>query len=106
MSALGTEFKYGVRMPPIGDIHLEMCDFEVETYVYTNKSVKFSKGDTKHIHKIDKDSYMVIVDKESALKIGRGVILAKLIVHIPDNDFEDGFRTEVYDKLQTSWIIT
>ena len=105
MLALGSEYKYGVTFPPIGGLHLENCDFEVETYVYTNRSVTFKKNDTKHIQKMDADRYMVIVDKESALKVGRGVVLAKLTVHIPDDDFDDGVRTEIYDKLKTEHTI-
>lgn len=105
MIALGSEYKYGITFPAIGNIHLDDCDFEVETYVYTNRSVTFKKGDEKHIQRMDADRYMVVVDKENALKIGRGVIMAKLTVHIPDGDFEDGFRTEVYDKLCAGWTI-
>lgn len=106
MLALGSEFKYGVTFPPIGDVHLENCEFEVQTYVQTNKYVTFKKSDEKHIQKIDADTYMVIIDKENALKIGRGAILSKLIVHIPDSDFEDGIRTEIYENCSTGWLIT
>lgn len=106
MSALGTEFKYGVRMAPINGIHMEDCDFEVTSYVYTNKAVTYSKGDAKHIQRINEDSYRIIVDSEDSVKIGRGKVLAKILISIPDSDFEDGFRTEIYDKIWTGKTIT
>lgn len=49
MGALGTEFKYGIRMKPIGDIHLENCDFEITSYVFANRSVTYRKGDAIHV---------------------------------------------------------
>ena len=105
MSALGTEFKFGVRVSQIDGVHLEDCDFEVSVYVYTNKSVLYKKSDDKHVKKMDEDSYKIIVTSDDALKIGRGRVLATLTIHIPDGDFEDGYRTEVYDKLDTQWVI-
>jgi hypothetical protein len=106
MSALGTEFKYGVRMTPIDNIHLEDCDFEVTSYVYTNKAVTYRKGDVKHIKRINEDSYKIIVDSEDSVKIGRGKVLAKISISIPDSDLEDGFRTEIYDEIWTGKTIT
>ena len=105
MVALGTEIKFGIRFPQIDGVHFEDCDFEVSVYVYTNKSVTYKKGDEKHIKKMDEDSYKVVMTSDDALKIGRGHILATLTIHIPDGDFEDGYRTEVYDKLDTQWVI-
>jgi hypothetical protein len=106
MSALGTEFKYGIRIQEIDGYKLKDYDFDVTTYVYTNKSVTYKKGDTKHIKPIDDDSYMVIVPLDDAMKIGGGKVMAKVTCHIPDADFQDGYRTEVYDKLWTGLTIT
>lgn len=106
MSALGTEFKYGLRIEPIGDLHFDLFDFEVETYVFENKSIIYKKNDGIHIQKIDQDSFKVIVDEADAIRIGRGKVLAKVKVYIPDGDFIGGIRTEVYDKIWTKIIIT
>lgn len=106
MNALGTEFKYGLRMGPIGDVHLEDCDFEVETYVSANRRVVYRKGDVRHVQRIDADSYKVIVYAEDAMTIGRGNVLAKVTIHIPDSDYDDGFRTEIYKSLCTGVTIT
>lgn len=106
MSALGTEFKYGIRIQEIDGYRLEDYDFEVTTYVYTNKSVTYRKNDINHIKPLDTDSYKIIVPSEDAMKIGRGVVMAKVTCHIPDADFQDGYRTEVYDKLCTGVTIT
>lgn len=104
MGALGT-FKYGLRMEPIGDIHLEDCDFDITSYVFTNRSVTYRKGDSTHLKKIDEDSYKIIVTEEDAMKIGKGKVMAKVTIRIPDSDYEDGFRTEVYDRIWTKIIV-
>lgn len=106
MIALGSEYKYGVGFPPIDGIHLEDCNFEVKTYVSHNKSVTFKKSDEVHIKKKDADNYIIIVDKENALKIGRGNVLSELTIYIPDGDFLDGFRTVIIKDMYTGWIIT
>lgn len=106
MSALGTEFKYGIRVGPVSGLHLQDYDFEVTTYVNPIRSVTFRKSDTEHVKPIDADSYSVIVDKVNAVKVGRGTVLAQVVVHIPDGDFPDGVRTEVYKDLCTGVTIT
>lgn len=106
MSAFGSEFKYGLRMTPIDDIHLDNCEFEVETYVFANRKVVYKKGDVKHIQRIDDDSYKIVVDAEDAVKLGKGRVMARVTIRIPDSDYEDGFRTEIYDRLCTGETIT
>lgn len=106
MSALGTEFKYGIKVQLQDGKHLKDCDFEVTTYVHSNKAVTFSKSDTTHIKPIDDDTYKVIIDSDSALTIGRGRIMAKIVIHVPDDpDYSDGRRTEIYSDLYTGWTI-
>lgn len=78
-------------------------DFEVTTYVYPNKTVVFKKSDTDFVKPVDNDTYLVVIDSDNAQKVGRGKVLAKLTIHIPDGDFKDGFRTEIYDKIDTGW---
>lgn len=101
MAACGSEFKYGIKIKPINGVHLEDCDFEVSTYVNPNRSVVFKKKDEVHIKKIDADTYKVVVDTYNSLKIGCGTVLAQLKIHIPDGDYQDGFRTEIYKDLCT-----
>jgi hypothetical protein len=106
MSALGTEFKYGLRLTPIDDVHLEDCDFEVETYVNANRRVMYRKGDVKHVQRIDADSYKIIVYAEDSRKIGSGKVMARVTIRIPDSDYDDGFRTEIYNDICTGRTIT
>lgn len=106
MGALGTEFKYGIRMKPIDGIHLENCDFEITTYVFANRSVTYRKDDAIHVKKIDEDSYKIVVYAEDSIKIGKGKVMAKITIRIPDSDYEDGLRTEIYDRLCTGETIT
>lgn len=91
MSALGTEFKINVHVEPIGGFHMSSYDFECVFYVYSNKRVIITKSEMK---KVDDDNYLAIIDTAKALQIGRGKVNMEFTAHIPDNDFNDGLRTE------------
>lgn len=106
MSALGTEFKINVSADPIDGIHMAEYDFECTLYVYSNKSVTYKKGDEKRIKETDRDNYRIIVPAEDSVKLGKGEVMLKFTAHIPDSDFEDGFRTEVVDRICTGETIT
>lgn len=106
MSALGTEFKFMFTVEPRHGIQLSGCDFECTVYTYKNRTVTFQKSDEVHVKKLTDDSYKVVVDKENALRIGRGVVKMMLTIHIPDSDYQDGFRTEVYDDICTGVTVT
>lgn len=106
MAAYGSEYKYAVNVVlPSGD-ELEHCDFEITTYTNASKGVTFKKTDSVHIKNVDANTYKVIIDKDSALKIGRGKVMARIVIHIPDDDYPDLCRTEVYDEMYTGWTIT
>ena len=91
MSVLGTEFKINVHIEPIDGMHMSEYNFECAFYVFTNKKVVIPKADMKIV---DDDNYIAIIDVEKAMKIGRGKVLVDITAHIPDSDFDDGFRTE------------
>lgn len=90
MSALGTEFKFIVELKPIDGLHMSDYDFECALYVYTNRKVVIPKS---KMIKVDDDRYKFVVNSIDAMRIGRGRINAEITAHIPDGDFDDGFRT-------------
>lgn len=90
MASVGTEVKINVHAEPIGRLHMDDYDFEVKFYIYTNKSVTRCKED---LIRVDRDNYIALID--SAL-LGAGKIKAKVTAYIPDSDFPDGLRTEVF----------
>lgn len=91
MIVLGSEFKRNIHIDPIDGIHMSEYDFSVAVYAYTNKKVLFKKN---QMRKIDDDNYLLIVETEDCLRIGKGKLNFEIIAHIPDSDFSDGFRTE------------
>ena len=103
MLSFGSEHEYEIRISPIMGIPLKDLDFEVSTYVYSNRAVTFKKTDTEHIKPVDNDTYMVVIDTENALKIGRGKEFAKITLHIPNNHFKDGIQTVILKELETGW---
>lgn len=86
----GTEIKLNIHIDPIGKNTMDDYDFTVE--VFAAKSVTIPKG--KAI-RVDKDNYIVIADTGM---MGVGRIRCKVTAHIPDEDIEDGYRTEVTVK--------
>jgi hypothetical protein len=54
----------------------------------------------------DENNYIICVNSQDAVKIGRGSVKMKFIAHIPDYDFSDGFRTEIVDNICTGVVIT
>lgn len=91
MSALGTELKLNVHLKPLDGFHMSDYDFECEFFVFTNRSVVIKKSQLK---RLDDDNYYAIIGKDDAMRIGRGAVKCMVTAYIPDNDFEDGVRTE------------
>lgn len=91
MSALGTELKLNVHLEPLDGFHMSDYDFECEFFVFTNRSVVIKKSQLK---RLDDDNYYAIIEKDDAMRIGRGAVKCMVTAYIPDNDFADGVRTE------------
>lgn len=86
MSAFPSEHKIVVGIEPIGGVRLSDCDFTVNLYVYTNRRISIPKS--KCIEQGD-GSYFVTFNTKD---LGRGNVMMSLNIHIPDADFEDGFK--------------
>lgn len=89
MDALGTEFTLNIHLKPIDGYHMEDYDFECEFFVFVGKSVIIKKKD---MTKVDEDNYIAVLEKEDALKIGKGQINAMVTAYIPDTNYSDGVR--------------
>lgn len=88
-SSVGTELKINVHIEPFGRLHMSDYDFDVKFYVYANRSVTKTK---ETMIEVDEDNFIACFD--SAL-LGAGKIKARVTAYIPDEDFPDGFRTEI-----------
>jgi hypothetical protein len=98
MSSIGTEYKINVGMRPVGDIHLENCDFYAEFYTFPLKKVRIAKVD---MMRVNADNYLAVVD---SAKTGAGELHARVVVYLPDADMPDGKRTEVVN-LDTDIVV-
>lgn len=87
--SLGTELKLNVNADLGNGLHLSDVDFSTRVYSSFGKSITFDKKDMK---KLDDDNYIAVVDTK---KVGTGEYWMKLTAQIPDEDCEDGYRTEV-----------
>lgn len=85
---LGTELKFIVDIAASG---FSMVDDDF--------TVTLRRGSTKRTFKKDElvrdaeDNFYVCFD---SAEFGKGVIDAIITAYVPDTDFDDGFRTEVY----------
>jgi hypothetical protein len=86
---LGTEFKININIEPIGYITMDDYDFNIEVYCSPKRAVVISKEKSV---RVDKDNYIILVDSND---IGVGDVKAKVTTYLPDEDFEDGTRTNV-----------
>ena len=105
MSALGTEYKINVHVEPVDGSTMDDFDFECMLYVRENKGVTFKKGD-EAVKREDENNYIICVNSQDAMKIGRGTVKMKFTAHIEDSDFPDMRRTEIVDNICTGVIIT
>lgn len=99
---LGTELKLNIHIDPIDGQHMADYNFEVEVYCNPKKSItatKTGKGTDEKLENLvnvkgdgSQDNYIVLVDSN---EIGSGNIMCKITAYLPDDNFKDGFRTEV-----------
>lgn len=92
MSLLGTEYKISIHLDEIDGYHMSDYDFEASVYVFKNKEVKIGKQEMK---REDDDNYLLVIDTEKAMVIGRGAVNVEVTAYVPDADFGDGTRTEI-----------
>lgn len=86
MSTFPSDHKILFRMDPMYGFHLSECDFTVKLFVRSNRGISIPKSKCV---KVDDDSYTATFNTK---ELGRGNVMMSLNLHIPDADFEDGFK--------------
>lgn len=86
---LGTELKLNVHIAPIDGITINDYDYQTTVYCNPRKSIVIPKEETINV---DEENYIIRVDTTS---LGAGDLYCKVTAYIPDEDFNDGLRTEV-----------
>ena len=85
---VGTDLKFKLDITSPG-FSMETDDFEVDLSRGQN-TLHFEKED---LVVDDQDNYYVCF---SSSALGAGTVKATITAHVPDEDFEDGIRDEVY----------
>lgn len=86
----GTEIKLNVNIEPMDGITMDDYDFFIEvSNQLAKESTKIEKSEAI---RIDANNYVVRLD---TTKLGLGGLSCKVTAFLPDDDFEDGLRTEV-----------
>lgn len=86
---IGTEMKLNISVDPIGSTTMDTYDFVAEVFCSPSKVITIPKEEAI---RVDANNYIVLVDTTA---LGVGKVKVKLTAAIPDNDFSDGFRTEI-----------
>lgn len=88
---IGTEKKLALHIEPIGNITMNDYDFVVEYFCSDTRVERVTKA---QMREVSSDNYIIRVD---TAKVGCGRLKCRVIAYLPDSDFEDGTRTEIYD---------
>lgn len=88
---VGTELKYTI------DIQADGFSMDTDDFLVTIKSTKTSIQFTKEeMSKTQDDKYLFTIN---TAELGTGEYNISVTAYIPDDDFEDGLRTEVTREL-------
>lgn len=87
----GSKKKLSLHIDPIGGHTLSSYDFIVEYFTSPMQVVRLTKAE---LLESDDSTYIIRVD--TAL-VGTGILKCRVIAYIPDSDFIDGIREEIYD---------
>lgn len=86
---VGSEIKINVNVEPHGVYHLSDYDFKCRFYTTQRSFIDVTK---QEMIKLDNDNYIACID---TTRLGNGEVLLVFEAHLPDNDFADGYRTEI-----------
>ena len=97
---LGTEIKLNIHIDPIGEVTMADYNFTVKAYCSAKKYLTIKSSDEKLAIPVKGadgkiNDYIILIDTS---EIGTGNLKCEITADIPDNDFKDGYRTEVSIK--------
>lgn len=90
----GSERKFTITMEPFDGIHLAACRIDkVRVSTFSERSVTL---DGTNIIRDGEDAIKIILVSEDAKALGSVNIKVELYIGIPDSDFADGFRDQIF----------
>lgn len=88
---LNGDVKLNIHLEPIDGLTMDDYDFDVEGYCSTRNVLKFRKDE---LIRVDESNFKVAFNTDD---IGTGEIKVRVIARIPDGDFPDGIRDELWE---------
>lgn len=86
------EYKLNVHVEPMSGLHMSDYDFKCLLFVYPNKAVEIQKD---QMVEVDQDNYTVAITADMVKQLNKGMLKLKFVAKIKDDDFDDGYRTEI-----------
>ena len=88
---LNGDVKLNIHLEPIDGLTMDDYDFDVEVYCSTRNVLTFRKTDLK---RVDESNFQLAFNTGD---VGVGEIKVRVIARIPDGDFSDGVRDELWE---------
>lgn len=96
---IGTELKFNCSLSLPSDLTMDGVDFSATFTGENGKSLEIKKADMK---RVDEKNYLALVDTSL---VGKGRYICTFTVYIPDEDFADSLRTEIFDVLTNVVVV-
>ena len=90
----GSERKFTLKMEPIDGVHLADCKLKVGAFVSVSNVIPI---DNSCVTVVDEDTLKVLIKKEVAEAIKSTNIKFRVEIGIPDSDFPDNYKDQIYD---------
>lgn len=89
-----SERKFTLTMTPIEGVTLSQCRLVVEVYKLTGSTMTLP---AENILPKDDNSVKIILTNDLLRLIGKDPIKMQIHIGIPDPDFPDGYRDQIYE---------
>lgn len=99
---IGTEKKLSVTIEPTEEFDTSKGG-EFEVVLFCTNTISVTKTKSELTPAENRDNTYIITFNTAELGCGR--VKARVITYIQDKDFEDGYRTEIYDFITKYNII-
>lgn len=89
-----SERKFTLTMTPIDGVTLSQCRFTVEVHKLSGRTMELP---AENILPKDDNSVKIILTNDLLRLIGKDPIKMEIHIGIPDPDFPDGYRDQIYE---------
>lgn len=94
----GSDLKLNIHIEPLGKLTMDDYEWYIECYCANEVPIKIPKDTAR---RVDENNFIITLNTQ---QLGIGPLQCVITAHIPDEDFDDNFRTEI-SRINTNIII-